>query len=77
MTIKILGTGCATCNALYETVKEAVDELDLIADVVKEEDLMKIMTYNVMTLPALVVDEQVVAKGKLSLSEVKKLLTRS
>ncbi|MEG0498425.1 MAG: thioredoxin family protein, partial [Alistipes sp.] len=75
MTIKILGTGCATCNALYETVKEAVDELDLIADVVKEEDLMKIMTYNVMTLPALVVDEQVVAKGKLSLSEVKKLLT--
>ncbi|MEG1611831.1 MAG: thioredoxin family protein [Alistipes sp.] len=77
MTITILGTGCATCQALYETVQQAVNELDIIADVVKEEDLMKIMTYNVMTLPALVIDGQVVAKGKLSLKEVKKLLIRS
>lgn len=38
---------------------------------------MKIMSYNVMALPALVVDEQVVAKGrKLSLAEVKELLTK-
>ena len=47
------------------------------ATVVKEEDIMKIMSYNVMALPALVVDEQVVAKGrKLSLAEVKELLTK-
>ena len=44
---------------------------------IKEEDIMKIMSYNVMALPALVVDEQVVAKGrKLSLAEVKELLTK-
>ena len=38
---------------------------------------MKIMSFNVMALPALGVDEQVVAKGrKLSLAEVKELLTK-
>lgn len=77
MEIKVLGTGCAGCKILYETVKQAVAELGLTATVVKEEDILKIMSYNVMTLPALVVDEQVVAKGrKLSLAEVKELLTK-
>lgn len=77
MEIKVLGTGCAGCKALHETVKQAVSELGLDATVVKEEDILKIMSYNVMQLPGLVVNEQVVAKGrKLSLAEVKELLTK-
>ena len=77
MEIKVLGTGCAGCKVLHETVKQAVAELKLAAPVVKEEDIMKILSYNVLALPALVVDEQVVAKGrKLSLAEVKELLTK-
>lgn len=75
MEIKVLGTGCGTCKALYETTKQAVTELGLDATVTKEEDLMNIMSYNVMQLPALVVDEKVVSKGKkLSLTEIKELL---
>lgn len=75
MEIKVLGTGCASCKALFATVREAVGQLGIEATVVKEEDLMKIMEYNVMALPALVVDETVVSKGrKLSVEEVKKLL---
>ncbi len=77
MEIKVLGTGCAGCKALYETTKQAVEELALNATVVKEEDIMKIISYNVMQLPALVVDEKVVSKGrKLSLVEVKELLMK-
>lgn len=77
MEIKVLGTGCAGCRALHETVKQAVAELGLDAAVVKEEDIMKIMSYNVMQLPALVVDGQVAAKGrKLSPAEVKELLAK-
>lgn len=76
MEIKVLGTGCAGCKALYATVEKVVKELTLDATLVKEEDLMKIMEYNVMTLPALVVDGKVVAKGKLSASEVKDVLTK-
>lgn len=75
MEIKVLGTGCASCKVLYATVQEAVAQLGIDATVVKEEDLMRIMEYNVMTLPALVVDEVVVSKGrKLSVEEVKALL---
>ena len=70
MEIKVLGTGCVGCKALY------AKELALEAVVTKEEDLMKIMEYNVMTLPALVVDGKVVAKGKLSAKEVKDVLTK-
>ena len=55
MEIKVLGTGCAGCKALYAIVTQVVKELALEAVVTKEEDLMKIMEYNVMTLPALVV----------------------
>ena len=75
MEIKVLGTGCASCKALFATVQQAVAELGIEATVIKEEDLMKIMEYNVMSLPALVVNEKVVSKGKkLSVDEVKKLL---
>lgn len=75
MEIKVLGTGCAGCKALYNTVQEAVAQLGIDANVIKEEDLMKIMEYNVMSLPALVVDGKVVSKGKkLSVEQVKELL---
>ena len=75
MEIKVLGTGCAACKALYNTVQEAVSQLGIEADIVKEEDLMKIMEYNVMSLPAIVVYGKVVSKGKrLNLEQVKGLL---
>ncbi|HXK75402.1 MAG TPA: thioredoxin family protein [Bacteroidaceae bacterium] len=75
MEIKILGTGCAKCKALTATAEKAVEELGLDATVVKEEDMIKIMGYNVMRTPAVVVDEKVVSAGKaLSLSEMKALL---
>ena len=77
MEIKILGTGCANCKALYETVKQAVAELNINASVIKEEDILQIISYNVMSLPALVINEKIISAGKtLSLQEVKTLLTK-
>lgn len=77
MEINVLGTGCAGCKALYETTKQAVAELGIDATVLKEEDIIQIMSYNVMQLPGLVIDERVVSKGKkLSINEVKDLITK-
>ena len=76
MEINVLGIVCFGCKALYAIVTQVVKELALEAVVTKEEDLMKIMEYNVMTLPALVVDGKVVAKGKLSAKEVKDVLIK-
>lgn len=74
--IKVLGTGCASCKALYNTVMEVVANLGIEASVEKVEDLEKIMDYNVMSLPALVVDGKVVAKGrKLSIGDIKQLIS--
>ncbi len=77
MEIKVLGTGCASCKALYATVETAVAEMGLDAKVVKEEDLMEIMKFNVMSMPALVIDGIVVSSGrKLTVGEVKQLLAK-
>lgn len=75
MEIKVLGTDCANCKTLYATVEKVVNELGIQAEIIKEEDLMKIMEYNVMTLPALVINGKVVAKGRINAGEVKELIT--
>ena len=75
MEIKILGAGCSTCKALFNTVQEVVKDLEIEANVIKEEDLLKIMEYNVLSLPAMVIDEKVVAKGPQSYEKVKSILS--
>lgn len=75
--IIVLGTGCSGCKALYDTVLKAVEELAFEATVEKQEDIVKIMEYNVMRLPGLVIDGKVVSSGKkLTIDEVKKLLNQ-
>lgn len=77
MEIKVLGTGCSSCKTLYEITKQAISELGSDATLIKEEDLLKIVEYNILSLPALVIDGKVVSAGKrLSLSEVKELITQ-
>jgi small redox-active disulfide protein 2 len=75
MKIEILGTGCAKCVSLYEVVKKAVAQKGIFAQIEKVEDVMKIMGYNVMSTPALVIDGEVKSTGKLlSVEEVIALL---
>lgn len=75
--IKVLGTGCSKCTTLYDNVKNAVAQLGVEATVEKEQDIMKIMEYNVMSVPALVVDGSVLSTGKvLTVEEIKKLLCK-
>ncbi|MEG1585995.1 MAG: thioredoxin family protein [Bacteroidales bacterium] len=76
MEVIVLGTGCSSCKNLYQTVEKAVEELGSEIALRKEEDIMKIMEYNVMRMPALVVDGKIISSGKkLSVAEVKALLT--
>ena len=65
MKIEILGTGCAKCKKLYENTIEAVKKSGKEAEVLKVEDIKKIMEYGVMSTPALVVDGVVKTSGKL------------
>ena len=77
MEIKILGTGCSNCKNLEKATREAVAELNLDAIVVKEEDIVKIMSYGIMRTPALVLDEKVLFYGRVpSVNEIKEMLTK-
>jgi small redox-active disulfide protein 2 len=75
MKIQILGTGCAKCIKLYEATEQAAQALGLQYELEKITDLKRIMSFGVMTTPALVVDGQVKVSGKVpSVKELKTML---
>lgn len=77
MEIKVLGTGCAKCKALEKATKEAIEKTGVNATVTKVEDIVEIMQFGVMTMPALVIDGKIVVKGKVpSVDELSELLTK-
>ena len=72
MKIEILGTGCPKCKKLYELTNEAVKETGVQADVTKVEKIADIINYGVMMTPAIVIDGQVKASGKvLDIAQIK------
>ncbi|GAO28463.1 thioredoxin family protein [Geofilum rubicundum] len=77
MEIKILGTGCAKCKTLEKVTREVVEKNGFDATVTKVEDIMDIMTYGVMSTPAIVVNEKVEIKGRVpSADEIKQVLSK-
>lgn len=72
--IKLLVSSCA-CNQKYASLVEAVVKNNQIdATIEKVDDIMKVMQYNVMSLPALVVDGEVVARGQKNEAELLAIL---
>lgn len=63
--VKILGTGCKKCNKLEYNVKEAIELAGIEARVEHVTEFSEIAKFGVMLTPALVVDENVVAAGKV------------
>lgn len=65
MLIKILGTGCAKCNSLEELTKKIVAELGLTATFEHVTEMQDILAYQVMSTPALVINEVVKSSGRI------------
>jgi small redox-active disulfide protein 2 len=75
MKIKILGTGCPNCKILEANTKKALEELKKKAEVEKITDISEIMSYGIMSTPALVIEDKVVSYGRvLTSEEIKKFL---
>jgi small redox-active disulfide protein 2 len=75
MDVKVLGTGCSSCQTLERRVRTVVDETEIDASVEKIEEMQEIMQYNVMSMPALVINGEVKSSGHApSVSELKDLL---
>ena len=73
--IKVLGAGCKSCHEQYENAKKAVENLGLDVEVEYITDMEKVMSYGVMSMPALLVNDKIVSVGKvLKPKEIEKLL---
>ena len=65
MEIKILGTGCVNCNNLEANTRSALAALGLTVEIDKVTDPSSIVSWGVMSTPALVIDDEVVLSGRV------------
>ncbi len=78
LTIKILGSGCANCKRLEQIARKVVEDMALEAQVVKVTDYKEIMSYNIISTPGLVINENVVSSGRIpSNAEVTTFITNA
>lgn len=69
MKIKILGGGCSKCERLERLAREAASEVGAEATFTKVKEMDAIMAYDVMSTPALVIDEEVKSSGRIPRKE--------
>lgn len=75
MEVKVLGPGCAKCKTTFQVIEKVIKENNLDVKLTKVDDIMEMMSYNIMTTPAVVVDGEVRMKGQVpSEGDVKRLL---
>jgi small redox-active disulfide protein 2 len=74
MNVKILGTGCPSCQSMYSTVNQIVAREKMNAEVEYVKDIERIMSYGVMSTPALVINEKVVMLGFRGATKIEQAL---
>ncbi len=73
--VQILGTGCGKCQKLYDNARAAVEQAGADCEVVKVTDIVEMLSFHTLGLPALAIDGRVMASGRvLSAGQIKSLL---
>jgi small redox-active disulfide protein 2 len=65
LTIKVLGPGCSNCQRVEAAAKNAITNLGIEAEIIKVTDYAQIMAYNILATPGLVINEKLVAAGRI------------
>lgn len=75
-TIQVLGSCCRRCDALFESAQQAAFASGADCQVEKITDIVKMLDFDVIALPALVIDGKVVSTGTVvPPDEIIRLLT--
>ncbi len=74
--IEVLGTGCAKCRRLFANAEQAVKDLKIAAEVLKVDDIDAIVDRGVMMTPALFINGEVRAEGRIpDVNEIRKMVS--
>jgi small redox-active disulfide protein 2 len=65
LTIKVLGPGCGNCQRVETAARNAVASMGVEADIIKVTDLADMLAYNILATPELVINEKLVAAGRI------------
>ena len=77
MNIKVIGSGCDNCNALYANVWAATVKSGVQAEIERVEDLIEIVKLGVMSVPAVMIDGKLVISGRVAeVDEIVKFLKK-
>lgn len=71
MKISVLGSGCATCKKLHETVEWIVKNEKIDAEVEYSTDIQRIIELGLLRSPILVIDNKPVNLHSISERDVK------
>lgn len=68
-TIKVYGSGCTNCKRLEAMCYEALQELNLNAEIQKVTDIQEIVSAGIMSTPGLEINGKMVLSGKVPTKE--------
>lgn len=63
MDIKVLGSGCSKCKTTVALIEEVAHQKGVPVSLEKIEDIQAIVSYGVMSTPAVVIDGKVIHAG--------------
>lgn len=73
--LQILGSGCPSCNRLAELTKQAATEMNVEFEMEKVTQIDRILSFDVASTPALVVDGEIRVVGRVpSVAELKQII---
>ncbi len=76
MKIQVLGSGCSRCKQLYAEAEKAISASGVAAQLEKVERIEEIVKFGVRMTPALVIDGEVKAAGRIApVSEIAGIVT--
>jgi hypothetical protein len=78
MLIQVLGAGCAKCSQLAENADRAAKESNVDYVLEKVTDIARIISFDVMTTPAMLIDGKCYCSGIVpTVEEIKAMIRKA
>lgn len=61
--VKVLGSGCSNCTKTAALIEQVATEMNCVVNIEKVQDMAEIISYGVMSTPAVLIDDVIVHAG--------------